>query len=45
MLRRASCVSALAPGWYLFGASPAAAAQSSSELQFDFELLLSRLHG
>ena len=45
MLRRASCASTLAPGWYLFGASPAAAGQSFTELQFDLDLLLNRLHG
>lgn len=45
MLQRASCEEALPPGWYLFGANPAAASRSSVELQFDLNLLLSRLHG
>ena len=45
MLQRASSDSALAPGWYLFGANPAAASRSFIELQFDLDLLLSRLRG
>ena len=45
MLRRASSESHLPPGWYLFGASPAAASRSFVELQFDLNLLLNRVRG
>ena len=45
MLRQESSVSGLPPGTYLFGATPAAAARSFIELQFDLNQLLTRVRG
>ena len=44
-LRRASSASTLPAGWYLFGATPAAAERSFVELTFDLDQLLSRVRG
>ena len=43
MLRSAASSGQLAPGDYLFGGRPAAATRSSTELQFDLDLLLANL--
>jgi len=43
MLQQASCDARLPPGMYLFGAQPSAATRSSVELQFDLNLILSRI--
>lgn len=43
MLQLASSAAELPSGMYLFGATPAAAARSSIELQFDLQQLLTRL--
>ena len=45
MLQQASCDAGLPPGIYLFGAQPAAATRSYVELQFDLNLILSRIRG
>lgn len=44
-LRHASSASTLPPGWYLFGATPAAASRSFVELTFDLNQLLARVRG
>jgi ribonuclease P protein component len=44
MLRSAASRGELAPGDYLFGGQPSAATRSTTELQFDFNLLLKNLH-
>jgi ribonuclease P protein component len=43
MLQQASSESALPAGEYLFGAQPAAATRSSTELQFDLQQILRRI--
>ena len=44
MLRSAASNGQLVPGDYLFGGQPSAATRSTTELQFDFNLLLKNLH-
>ena len=43
LLRSAASAGVLAPGEYLFGGHRAAAGQSSTELRFDLDLLLTNL--
>ncbi|MDO9174240.1 MAG: ribonuclease P protein component, partial [Actinomycetota bacterium] len=45
MLQQASSDSGLPPGTYLFGAQPAAATRSFTELQFDLQVILRRVRG
>ena len=44
MLQAASSVGHLPPGEYLFGGRPGIGERSSTELQFDLDQLLRRLH-
>jgi ribonuclease P protein component len=45
MLQQVSSAAGLPAGMYLFGASPAAAERSYTELQFDLEKILRRVRG